>query len=125
MRRVGELLRSERAVDVGSVSLWRIPTLKGYAGFGSVTADHAEPGTWWTAAGLEVQRHPLLAREHQKLRKYLVRVRHFRGSATFGASRISGSASGAPLIAVSSVDEDDAVEEGEPKQKKKLRKMEV
>ena len=114
MRRVGELLRSERAVDVGSVSLWRIPTLKGYAGFGSVAADRAEPGTWWTAAGLEVQRHPLLAREHQKLRKYLVRVRHFRGSATFGASRISGSASGAPLIAVSSVDEDDAVEEGEP-----------
>jgi hypothetical protein len=111
VQRVQSLLSSDRAVDLRSVELWRTPKLVGFIGFGSTVADLAEPGTWWTSAGLRVQKQARLARPPHKLRKYLVRIRHFRGSASFGASRTSGNAGGAPLVAVSSIDEDDAIEE--------------
>ena len=52
------------------------------------------------------------ARQPPKLRKYLARVLHFRGATSFGESRMNGTVFGAPRITLSSVEEDDAVEEG-------------
>lgn len=100
-----------RAADLRSVLLWRVQKLAGFSGFGSVPADLTEPGIWWTSTGLEVHRHPLVTAHRDKLRKYLVRTRHFRGTASFGTSRITGNAGGAPFIKITSIDEDDAVEE--------------
>lgn len=109
--RVQRLLSSDRAADLRSVQLWRIRKLAGFEGFGCVAADRAEPGIWWTAAGLRVQKHPLPAPQARKLRKYLVRVRNFRGTAAFGTSRVAGHGGGAPIITTTSIDEDDTIEE--------------
>ena len=98
-----------------SLTLWRIPELKGYHGFACTTADKLKPGVWWTADGLKVATPgKVAAGSRPRLRKYLARVRHFRGSAQFGEAWISGEAGGAPLIQIRSIDELDLAEEGVP-----------
>lgn len=118
VRRVQSLLSSDREADLRSVQLWRIRKLAGFNGLGCVSADRAGTGIWWTSGGLQVQKHPMLAAPPRKLRKYIVRTRHFRGTATFGASRVAGHGGGAPIITTTSIDEEDTMaeqaEEGVP-----------
>jgi hypothetical protein len=127
--RVAAAVNSERAADARTIMLWHLPQIRGLGGYGCVPADlvSATGGNiWWTEAGVRVLRvgqPPAAAASAAgsgakprgvKLRSYLVRVRHFRGAPAFGATRLAGTAGGAPVILVSSVDELDAVEEGEP-----------
>jgi hypothetical protein len=86
LERVTSLLK----YSPSSLRLWRIPELKGFDGFASVTADKAEPGTYWTAEGLKVATATTAPRAQPRLRKYLCRVSHFRGSAQLGEARITG-----------------------------------